>query len=232
MRDFEFQGHASINDISDNFSDDVKTQLFADDLKLYNNVDLTLSSNTLQTHLNHIQSWSIQWQLYISPSKCFLLTIGHATPSNSFTLANTMVPHCTSIKDLGITLDSSLKFNSHIMDIIARAKQRAALIHRCFASRTIKNLARAYSVYVRPLHEYSTTVWSLSQITLINAIESAQKQFTKRLPGLKNLDYSERLKFLGLQSLEHRRLKFDLILCYNIIHGQSFIPLEKNVHPE
>ena len=35
----------------------------------------------------------------------------------------------------------------------------------------------------------------------------------------------KRLKFLGL--LEHRRLKFDLILCYNIIHGQSSIPLDK-----
>ena len=68
--------------------------------------------------------------------------------------------------------------------------------------------------------------WTES-LTLINAIESVQKQFTKRLPGLQNLDYSERLKFLGLQSLEHRRLKFNLILCYNIIHGQSAIPLDK-----
>ena len=45
-----------INDISDNFSDEVKIQLFADDLKLYTNVDMTLTPNTLQTHLNLIQS--------------------------------------------------------------------------------------------------------------------------------------------------------------------------------
>ena len=98
------------------------------------------------------------------------------------------------IKDLGITLEPSLKFKSHIMDIIARAKQRAALIHRCFASRSVKNLTRAYSTYIRPMLEYATTVWSPSQITLINAIERVQKQFTKRLPGLKNLAYNERLK--------------------------------------
>ena len=216
-----------INDISDNFSDEVKIQLFADDLKLYTNVDMTLTPNTLQTHLNLIQSWSIQWQLYISPNKCFTFTTGPANPSNNFTLSSSTVLHCISIKDLGITLEPSLKFKSHIMDIIARAKQRAALIHRCFASRSIKNLTRAYSTYIRPMLEYATTVWSPSQITLINAIERVQKQFTKRLPGLKNLAYNERLKLLGLQSLEHRRLKFDLILCYNIIHGQSAIPLDK-----
>ena len=53
--------------------------------------------------------------------------------------------------------------------------------------------------------EYATTVWSPSQIYLIITIESVQKQFTKRFPGLKNLTYEERLKLLGLQSLEHRR---------------------------
>ena len=66
-----------------------------------------------------------------------------------------------------------------------------------------------------------------SQIYLINTIESVQKQFTKRFPGLKNLTYEERLKLLGLQSLEHRRLIFDLVLCYNIIHGHSAIPLDQ-----
>ena len=33
--------------------------------------------------------------------------------------------------------------------------------------------------------EYATTVWSPSQIYLINTIESVQKQFKKRLQALK-----------------------------------------------
>ena len=66
----------------------------------------------------------------------------------------------------------------------------------------------AYTTYIRPMLEYATPVWSPSQIYLINTIESVQKQFTKRLPGLKNLTYEERLKLLGLQSLVHRRFNF------------------------
>jgi hypothetical protein len=168
-----------INDISDNFSDDVRTQLFADDLKLYTDLDLTHTPNTLQIHLDHIQTWSAKWQLYISNNKCFHFTIGHENHPNTLILSNSIVPHCSSIKDLGVILDSSLKYKSHIMDISARAKQRAALIHRCFASRSIKNLTRAYITYIRPMLEYATTVWSPSQIYLINTIESVQKQFTK-----------------------------------------------------
>ena len=41
----------------------------------------------------------------------------------------------------------------------------------------------------------------------------------KRLPGLQNLNYRERLKILKLKSLEHRRLIIDLVTCYNIIHN-------------
>ena len=54
-------------------------------------------------------------------SECFTFTIGHANPSYISSLFSFTVTHCNSIKDLGITLEPSLKFKSHIMDIIARA---------------------------------------------------------------------------------------------------------------
>ena len=36
---------------------------------------------------------------------------------------------------------------------------------------------------------------------------------------MKNLNYLERLKALGISSLERRRLERDLILCYSLFHG-------------
>ena len=84
-------------------------------------------------------------------------------------------------------------------------------------------LTRAFVVYVRPLLEYSSQVWSPSLLTLINEIEKVQKKFTKRLLGLQNLNYCERLQILKLKSLEHRRLIIDLVTCYNIIHNNIII---------
>ena len=40
-----------------------------------------------------------------------------------------------SVKSLGITLNCSLTFSSHINDIVSRAKRSASLIFRCFSSR-------------------------------------------------------------------------------------------------
>ena len=56
---------------------------------------------------------------------------------------------------------------------------------------------------------------------LINLIESVQRAFTKRLPGFQNICYADRFVKLQLPSLEHRRLVYDLILCFNIVHGFS-----------
>ena len=62
------------------------------------------------------------------------------------------------------------------------------------------------------LVEYVSTVWSPSDIALIDALESVQRRFTKRLPEFSNMSYADRLINLNLQSLEHRRLINDLVI--------------------
>jgi len=76
-----------------------------------------------------------------------------------------------------------------------------------------------FIVYVRPIVEYCSVVWSPSLKHDIDAIEKVQRRFTKRLRGLKTYSYSERLRYLGLPSLELRRLHLDLSFCYKIVFG-------------
>jgi len=71
------------------------------------------------------------------------------------------------------------------------------------------------AVYVRPLLQYATSVWSPYFNYAIDKTESAQRKFTKRLKGCKYMDYPARLSFLNLPSLERRRLIADLILTYS-----------------
>jgi len=90
-------------------------------------------------------------------------------------------------------------------------------IHRCFLSRNICLLTHAFLVYVRPLVEYNSTLWSPHLKHDINSIESVQRRFTKRLPGFWKYTYSKQLELLNLPSLELRRLYYDLIWAYKII---------------
>jgi len=115
-------------------------------------------------------------------------------------------------RDLGVTVASDLSFSMHVKNIVAKAHQRANVIHRCFISRNTDLLVRAYLTYVRPLLEYNSIIWSPHSIGDVDAIEKVQRRFTKRIPGFKNYSYVERLHLLHMPRLEMRRIQNDLIL--------------------
>ena len=210
-----------VNEIADPFGQSVKSKLFADNIKIYSNISDLSSAMNFQVHLDLINSWSKPWQLPIAHSKCNLFQIGshfRLSPSYNFKLDNIEIARTKTVIDLGIHFDENVKFISHIHEISKRANQRANLIHRTFLSKNSHSLVKAYKVYVLPLLEFNSIIWSPSQIGLINTVESVQRDFTKRLLGLNTVSYADRLTILNLQSLEHRRLICDLVACYNIVH--------------
>ena len=215
-----------VNDITDNLDNTTTSKMFADDIKIYSEFDTNTTTCNLQTHLDLIYKWSSIWQLTISQPKCNILFLGHHEIKRPLNISTFPLRVSNLIVDLGISIDPELKFSIHIHEIAARAKQRAALIHRCFLSRSSINLLRAFKTYVRPLVEYATQIWSPHFSSLIILIEGVQRSFTKRLPGLSNLTYAERLTTLKLQSLEHRRLIFDLVMCFEIVHGLNALKFD------
>ena len=58
---------------------------------------------------------------------------------------------------------------------------------------------------IRPLLEYNSVVWSPYLKQDVERLENVQRRFTKRLIGLKHVDYAERLQQLNLHSLDHCR---------------------------
>ena len=124
------------------------------------------------------------------------MKIGRNFHQSTFFFENKPIANSNLIKDLGVFINSDLNFSYHIHDFVTRAKQRSSLIFRSFMSHNVTNLKRAFITYVRPLLEYASPVWSpslASHIYLINEIESVQRSFTKRLPGMRTLSYSDRL---------------------------------------
>ena len=113
----------------------------------------------MQVKLNDVYSWSAKRQLSISYKKCNILCVGsHVNNIPSMQLNNNILEVLDEAKDLGITIDSNLTFKSHINKMVARAFIRSKLITKCFVSRNIAELLRAFTVYVRPLVEYASSV--------------------------------------------------------------------------
>ena len=67
-------------------------------------------------------------------------------------------------------------------------------------------LVNLYKPHARPLLEYCSAIFSPHYVYLINLIENVQKIFTKKLPGLRNMCYQNRLKLCNLETLETHRL--------------------------
>ena len=209
-----------INDVACLFNDSsCVCKLYADDLKLYTVLESKVDCDKLQSKLNEICVWSDTWQLKISYKKCNFMYIGNTDCRVNMLLNDNVLQLVSDVKDLGVTVDAHLTFNKHIDQVVARAFIRSNLIHKCFVSRDVPTLLRAFLVYVRPVLEYASCVWSPYHVEQIKQIESVQKRFTKRLKGFETHDYKSRMSLLGIESLEIRRLKQDLIFTYKIVFG-------------
>jgi len=184
-----------INDVSDIFNDLlVRFSLFADDLKLYTFYKLDASHSDLQIAVDRLTNWARLWQLQIAVSKCSTFRIfnpqwkiAEDIVNKSYSIDGSILPFADCIRDLGIHHDCRLKYDQHISIIVHNAYKRAALILKSFHSRDPQIIKRAYCVYVRPLLEFSSQIWSPHYKYLIDKIESVQRYFTKRLFGLSKL---------------------------------------------
>ena len=93
------------------------------------------------------------------------------------------------------------------------------LIKRTFKHSDSDMLLCLYKSLVRPRLEYCSTVWTVLLKKEASEIEKIQRRATKMVKNIKDLSYSERLRKLGLPTLECRRRRADMIETFKIIHG-------------
>ena len=216
-----------IDDVSSVCYGNVVHQVYADDVKLYSTLHSNSNEDSLQTSLHRLEAWCVEWQLNVNVSKCHVLHLGcNVNCNTSYTFAGHVILPEFKVRDLGVTIDSHLKFDAHIDNIVGRAYGRIGALFRGFATRSIPFLRQAYVTYVRPVLEYASQVWSPYLNKHINAIENVQRRFSKRIQAIRHLSYGERLAVLGLEPLELRRLKFDLITYYKILTNNFHLPPE------
>ena len=76
-----------------------------------------------------------------------------------------------------------------------------------------------YKMIVRPHLEYASTVWSVLYKKDCISIENVQRRATRMEHSIRHLNYSDRLRELGLPSLQYIRARADLIEVYKILNG-------------
>ena len=163
----------------------------------------------------------MEWQLPINILKCLCLRLNQRVLSCSphYNINDSAITNVSSARDLGVIVNSRLDYSEHIDSIVTKASMRVGVLFRGFVCRDAAFLCKAYRTYIRPILEFNSVVWNPVLHKHIDQIENVQRKFTKRIPSLSNLPYLQRLHNLNLQTLELRRLIFDITYYYKILHN-------------
>ena len=106
--------------------------MFADDLKIHHTVHNFNDSFALQNDLNILAAWSKHWLLKSNIAKCLVMHLGPNTKQLYSVGANEHLSPVNKTRDLGIWMDSALKFLMQCSKAANKAMQALGQIKRTF----------------------------------------------------------------------------------------------------
>ena len=154
-------------------------RLFADDCLLYRHITSSHDQALLQEDLSALEKWEETWQMKFHPDKCMVIRI--STNRKQILKTNYRIHGHTlevvdSSKYLGVTIGENLAWKKHIDNTVNKANRNLGFIRRNLGDCTAAVKAAAYSMLVRLVLEYSSTVWDPHQSSDIHNLEQVQRR--------------------------------------------------------
>ena len=210
-------------------------EMYADDTKVYDTVNTQSKRVELQQDLDNLVEWAEIWQLRFNAEKCQVLHLGRTNPRYTYSMkahgseTRSNLGASDAEKDLGVIMDSELKFSKHIETQVGKANKILGLIRRSYDYLNAETMRLLFIALIRPHLEFANVVWSPRFQKDKNLIEGVLRRATKLVPGMKDLQYSDRLVKMRIPSMQYRRERGDMIEVYKLCNGKykiKEIPLQ------
>lgn len=196
--------------------------LFADDTKCFKTIRSYEDCQALQADLDALFSWSKKWKMYFNVNKCHVITITNKRNPLDFayTIADHELSRESSVRDLGVTIETNLSWNKHIQSSVAKANRTMGCVKRAVGYHVEEKVKKQlYCSLVRPQLEYCSPLWNGTTRKNTFHVERLQRSATRFMVGYEDLNYQERLTRTSLLPLSYRRDIADLVHLFKCIHG-------------
>ena len=207
-----------INDISSDIESEIR--LFADDCVCYREIKDEEDTMKLQMDIDRLGSWARKWGMRFQPVKCNMMQLTRKRIKRihaSYTLAGTNLENVESIKCLGVTITSDLRWNTHVSNVCTKANRTLGFLRRNLYSCPQEVKEATYKGFVRPVLDYGSSVWDPPGVVLQKELESLQKRAARFVTSNHNYETGSMTGILGQlkwESLKKKGGKTIDLYCY------------------
>ena len=124
-----------------------------------------------------------------------------------------------SVRDLGVQLTDNGAFEEHIDKVCKKVRQKSGWLFRTFYSRNTLFLRQLFKSLVQPHIDYCSQLWAPLEGPNLDKIEKLLRDFTRRIPEMRDMNYWQRLEKLAMNSEQRRLERYQIIYVWKIIHG-------------
>ncbi|CAH8566009.1 unnamed protein product [Dicrocoelium dendriticum] len=204
--------------------------LFADDMKIWREIDAPDDCGLLQQDLNRLSTWSAEVLLPVNPAKSVFMSLGKGADGRTYTLDGQTLYPTPSVKDLGVLSRYDLKSVDNTNSLYRNGLRMLWALKRSFCTWSEEVATRLFSSIIRPMLEYGSPAYFPITRGEAQKIERVQHVVTRLIPSLRGFGYEDRCEKLGLYTLSYRRVRVDLIMTYRILHLGEFPMLRPMLH--
>ena len=200
-------------------------RLFADDALLYANIESQQDRENFQADLTQLEHWATRSKMTFNVAKCQIIDFNFSSNtgiSPDYQLYERLLEIVDHFKYLGVTINNTLNWDSHIDIICSKALRSLGMLKQVLFNAPEKVKRIAYLTICRPILEYACEVWDPFLVKHICQLENIQRKAVRFICGLKGIvSVTEAQEKIELETLSDRRRRARIKLLVNILSNNT-----------